>query len=65
MADKCANCGEALSLEPDANGGYRYYSGEGADASTTCSTGDAVNKAHVLAVKAPAKAKDSDDEGGK
>lgn len=25
MADKCANCGEAITLEPDSNGGERWY----------------------------------------
>lgn len=73
MADKCANCGATISLEPDANGGMRWVSGEGADESTTCADKDGVKvrpfASHTPKVKADKAADEADesaeDKGGK
>lgn len=64
MADKCANCGKAVVLEPDANGGLRFWhkvkgTGTGEELSAYCADGGTI----VLAEKAgKAEAEDDDQD---
>jgi len=62
---KCGNCGESVTLEPDSNGGLRWYhsvegSGNGDDFAAYCADGGTI----TLAADDGAAVDDTEDEGG-
>jgi hypothetical protein len=66
VADKCANCGKAITLEPDANGGERWYHvHKGSELQINCADkGGTAKTVATPAVKAAkeTEADEADDE---